>query len=290
MSRTYSTIFYKKLIICFILIAAVIFDIIVSLLIFIPNWHIITDLFIVYNFIQVLTIFIILRIFISLYGTKILWQQWLKQRSFSLFNIPFLFGLFFAIFLVTKTLDLMIYILYRMYLSYSYPYDTALFISKIRYFLGLFSTIPIFLIGLYLYLYKKNLFKEEFDINTRIKRNATLCTILYSSLLVIMLSLINNIQHISFLILICVCCSFSFSIWFFIVIHRAKRLPEINSLIISVGLICYLIVQLVNPLIVNLVMGSSFEGDILAGIYYEISPLIPSLIIVIGFRIKANYN
>jgi len=236
-----------------------------------------------------LTFFVILRVIVSLYASIILWRLWLEQKRFSLFSLPFLLSLFFIIFLAGKIMDIMVYLAVGMHLSYGYPLDFLLFTLKVRYLIGLINVLPIFLVGIYLYLFKRSLKKEEFFIAPKTKRNTVLFSLLYSLSLAIFIILISDWMLFSFVIFIASVSSFSFAIWLFIVIHRAKRLPEINSLVIGLGFICYLIVNAVSPLVMNLLFPISLEGERLSALIFEVGTLFSIIIIILGFKIKASY-
>ena len=290
MSRTYSTIFYKKLVISSILFTITIFDVLFVVFFYIPNLEVIANLYVVYYYATILTFIVIVRVIVSLYASIILWRLWLDEKRFSLFTLPFLFSLFFVIFLAAKIMDVIVYVALRMYLAYGYPHDFLLYIMKVRYLIAILNILPIFLVGIYLYLFKRSLKKEEFVIAPKTKRNAALFSFLYSLSLAIFITLINDWMLFSFFVFIVAVSSFSFAIWLFIVIHRTKRLPEINSLIISIGFTCYFIVNAISPLVMNLIFPISLEGERLSALIFELGTLFSLIIIILGFKIKASYN
>ncbi|MBY9019917.1 MAG: hypothetical protein KGD67_02585, partial [Candidatus Lokiarchaeota archaeon] len=60
--------------------------------------------------------------------------------------------------------------------------------------------------------------------------------------------------------------------------------------IISIGLICYLISNLILPILTNVIGSTSLEGERIGGLIIELGTLFSMIIIILGFKKKANYK
>jgi len=83
--------------------------------------------------------------------------------------------------------------------------------------------------------------------------------------------------------------SLSFIIWIFITIYKGKIIPEINSLIIGIGFITYLIFMIFYPFSIYILKNIPIHGDGIGGLIMETVSLISFMIIIIGFKTKASY-
>ena len=70
---------------------------------------------------------------------------------------------------------------------------------------------------------------------------------------------------------------------------KGKILSEINSLIISIGFTCYLISNLILPLLTTVIGPTSLEGERIGALILELGTLFSMVIIILGFKRKANY-
>ena len=67
-------------------------------------------------------------------------------------------------------------------------------------------------------------------------------------------------------------------------------LIEINNLIINIGFIYYLISNLILPILANYIDPSSLDGERIAALILELGTLFSIVIVLLGFRKKANYK
>ncbi len=138
---------------------------------------------------------------------------------------------------------------------------------KIRYFILILNVVPLFLSRIYLYHIP-----------------------LYFPVFIIIIMFLNDILLFSYVGAIITFSSLIFVIWMFITVYKGKILLEINSLIISIGFICYLIFNALLPVYVNVIGQFSLEGERLAGSLLEFGTLICIIVILIGFRTKAHFK
>jgi len=67
-------------------------------------------------------------------------------------------------------------------------------------------------------------------------------------------------------------------------------LIEINNLIINIGFIYYLISNLILTILANYIDPSSLDGERIAALILELGTLFSIVIVLLGFRKKANYK
>lgn len=65
---------------------------------------------------------------------------------------------------------------------------------------------------------------------------------------------------------------------------------EINNLIINIGFIYYLISNLILTILANYIDPSSLDGERIAALILELGTLFSIVIVLLGFRKKANYK
>jgi hypothetical protein len=99
-------------------------------------------------------------------------------------------------------------------------------------------------------------------------------------------SFINNIRNFSYIGALITLSSLSFVTWVFITAYKGKILQEINTLIISIGFICYLISNAILPILINVVAANSLTGERIAASILELGTLTSMILILIGFKTK----
>ena len=273
----------------FLLISVTIIYLLAIIFYFIPNFAVLYELFSTFYFNILFTVITIVRVSISIYGSYFLFKIWFMKKTRSYSDLPFLYGLFFFIFIPAKLLDLMIMLNYRLYADFGYSYTFLLNTIKLRYILLILNIVPLILSGMYLYVYRLNLKKPDFERERVSKRLTFLFSSLYFPTFFIVIIILNNIYLFSYIGAIITFSSLIFVIWMFITVYRGKILPEINSLILSVGFICYLIFNVLLPIYVNVIGQFSLEGERLAGSILELGTLFSMIIVLLGFKKKANY-
>jgi len=231
-----------------------------------------------------LTIIIFLRIVISLYTSYYLFNRWMNLEKRSIISFPLIFSIFFFLFLPAKMMDLMMYIAYRLYETYSYPFQYAIFVIKIRYVFGVLSVLPLFLGGSYLYFYRLKLKYETIAI----RKIILLFSCIYIALFSLIIFILNDVKLFSYVGALLVISSVSLIIWVFLKAYNRNILREVNSLTLSIGFILYLISSTLIPIFVNFLGLETSATEIINGLYIELSTFLSSIIITIGFIKKRD--
>ena len=278
-----------KIIFGFLLISTIIIYLLAIILYFMPNFLVLYDLYTTFYFNILFTVITVLRVSLSIYGSYFLFKIWLVKKTRSYLDLPFLYGLFFFVFISAKLMDLMIMLNYRLYADFGYSYMFLLITIKLRYILLIVNVVPLILSGMYLYIFRLNLKKPNFEREKVSKRLIILFSSLYFPIFFIIIIFLNNIYLFSYIGAIITFSSLIFVIWMFITVYRGKILPEINSLILSIGFICYLIFNVLLPVYVNVIGQFSLEGERLAGLILELGTLFSMIIVLLGFKKVANY-
>ena len=287
---------YKKLrikdvlILSLSLILVVLFYFIVILFYYIPYYSVISEMYFTNYFITIITIIILIRMLISIYAANFLFKIWLSKKSRRFTDLPFIFGIFFFLFIPAKLMDLLVFTSYRLYTDFGFSYYLILNIIKLRYFILTLSILPLFLSGIYLYLFRLNLKKPDLERKILSKKLTVLFSIIYFPFFFFIIIFLNDITMFSYLGALMTLSSLSFVIWVFLTAYKGKILSEINSLIISIGFICYLISNLILPILVNVIGPTSLEGERIGGLILELGTLFSMIIIIIGFKKKADYK
>lgn len=274
----------------FLLISVILFYLIFIIFYFIPNYSVIYEIYSNFYFNIIFTLVIAGRISLSIYGSYFLFKIWLSKNTRAYSDLPFILGLFFFIFIPAKLMDLNIVLTYRMYASYGFSYSLFLNIIKIRYFILIINIVPLFLSGIYLFLFRLNLKKSDFEREKVSKRFTILFSSLYFPTFFLIIVFLNDIYLFSYIGAIITFSTLSFVIWIFFTVYKGKILPEINSLIIGIGFICYMIFNVLLPIYVNVIGQISIEGERIAGSILEFGTLISMIIILLGFKIRARYK
>ena len=286
------TIFKKreKVLLGLSLIFVVFFYCIVIILYYGSFYSEISDMYLTNYFLSVITIIIVVRILISSYAAYFIVKIWLSKNSRKFTDLPFIFGYFFFLFIPAKLMDLLVFTTYRLYADYGFSYYLLLNIIKLRYFILTFSILPLFLSGIYLYLFRLNLRKPDFERVRLSKKLTVLFSIVYFSVIFTFILILNDISMFSYLGALMTLSSLSFVIWVFFTAHKGKVLSEINSLIIGIGFICYLIANLILPILTGVIGPASYEGERIGALILELGTLLSMIIIIIGFKKKAYYR
>lgn len=279
----------KSLIISLSLIFVVLFYCLVILFYYIPYYSEISEMYFTNYFITILTLIIVVRISISFYAAYFLFKIWFSKNSQRFTDLPLIFGYFFFLFIPAKLMDILVFTTYRLYADYGFSYYLLLNIIKLRYFILTFSILPLFLSGIYLYFFRLNLRKPDFERERLSKKYTGLFSIFYFPIFFIIIIFLDEINLFSYVGAFMTLSSLSFVIWVFLTAHKGKILSEINSLIISIGFTCYLISNLILPLLTNVIGPTSLEGERIGALILELGTLFSMVIIILGFKRKANY-
>ena len=252
-----------------------------------PNFGILPVLYQTRPDLDFLTVIICLRIGISLYTSYFLFHRWSFLEKKKITSFPIIFSIFFFLFLPAKMMDLMMYIAYRLFETYSYSFEYLMFVVKIRYVFGVLTVLPLFLGGLYLYFYRLKLKHESIGL----KKILLSFSIIYIAFFSFIIIILNDLKLFTYVGALLVISSVSFIIWVFLRAHKGRILKEVNSLTLSIGFIFYLISSALMPIFINFLGLETSTTELVNTYFIELSTLLSSIIITIGFiRKPKNLN
>lgn len=209
--------------------------------------------------------------------TTILLYRWFHQSKRYLTDFPFLMGLTFAFYSLGKIFDIFLYyylpnVLHVEDLSQAVA-SGGLLIGKMRFFISPFLVvIPTIILLLEIWIDGKTKWQitvlSSFNLSSLI---AVIFANTYDQLLIVNMA-------ISIIPIILTIITFS-------IIDRTKKMPQINSLMISIGWSLFLVSQLIRPIWKNLdptyVWGLTWVG--------ELVEMVPLVLMGVGFLIPARY-
>lgn len=238
-------------------------------------------------YLSLVTIVIIIRILFTIYLTFFFFNKWISRKDRHYLDISFLFGLFFYFLIPGKLFDLLIYTKYVY--PEAFPYFTLLNMAKFRYIIGILNTLPLFFFGIYLYFFKHYLEKPVYEREILIRKRIMIFSSIYIITFIILIIKLQTIMLLQFWLNGTVLISVSLVIWVFIIAHKKRLLAEINSFLICIGFIIYLISNIMYPILVFYLTQITNYGYGISALIVETIALISSLIILIGFKSKASY-
>ncbi len=232
------------------------------------------------------TIVLIAKIILSGYLTLFFFQKWLNKNEKHIIDIPFLLGIFYLLYACGQTFDFLLYITY---FNPEIFFIDNITIVRFRYIYGIINVLPLCLLGLYLYVYKKNINKPYSEIIKIFKKKITPFLTIYLIFWIVLLFFLNNFYIIRF-ILIGVLSLIFFTSWIFYIAHRGRILTDINCKTISLGFFLYTISQISFPFLAILLNSLIKDGEIVSAVFMEIFSLISFIVVLIGFKTKASYS
>ncbi len=200
-------------------------------------------------------------------------NKWFNQKLRYATDFPFLNALGFYIFSLGKLLDIYLYYHFIDTPNLATLDDpNALLLGKIRFVLSpILVVLPYFILMLVIWLENKKKMQKILGIGW-----------IVLSLVAVLLA--KDYTQFLFFNMIIALPVIVLSIVSFAIIHHQQKLPQINSLLITIGWSSYLITQIVRPFWISL--GSSSWGLTWVGEFLE---LISMVIIGIGFIRPASY-
>ncbi len=199
--------------------------------------------------------------------------KWFSQKLRYFTDFPFLNALGFYIFSLGKILDIYLYYHFIDTPNLATLDDpTALLLGKIRFILSpILVVLPYFILMLVIWLENRK----------KIQKIIGIGWIVLSFVAVLLAKDYTQFLFFNMIIALPV---IVLSVVSFAIIHHQQKLPQINSLLISIGWGTYLITQIFRPIWISL--GSSSWGLTWVGEFLE---LISMVIIGIGFIKPASY-
>jgi len=200
-------------------------------------------------------------------------NKFFNQKSRYFTDFPFLNALGFYIFGLGKLLDIYLYYHFIDTPNLATLNDpTALLLGKIRFILSpILVVLPYFILMLVIWLENKK----------KIQRVIGFGWIILSFVAVLLAKGYTQFLFFNMIIALPV---IVLSVVSFAIIHHQQKLPQINSLLISIGWGSYLITQIIRPIWIS--FGNSSWGLTWIGEFVE---LISMVIIGIGFIRPASY-
>jgi len=214
-----------------------------------------------------------LKTLVLLTIASFLLTKWLSQKLRYFTDFPFLNALGFYIFSLGKLLDIYLYYHFIDTPNLATLDDpTALLLGKIRFILSpILVVLPYFILMLVIWLENKK----------KVQKILGIGWIVLSFVAVLLAKDYTQFLFFNMIIALPV---IVLSVVSFAIIHHQQKLPQINSLLISIGWGTYLITQIFRPIWISL--GSSSWGLTWVGEFLE---LISMVIIGIGFIKPASY-
>jgi len=166
--------------------------------------------------------------------------------------------------------------------------ELVLNLYRIRHIIGVLATLPLLLIGTYLFFYYRNLKKETSEKKKMVRKKVKLVLVIWVVCFIFIIFISPSTVSFLFTMMLL---SFAnlFIIWIFIKAHKGKILSEINCLIISIGFTVLFIVGYIPSFLIFTILGTSVYGLLIGTVIAEIGGLISYAIIFIGFKTKAKY-
>ena len=200
-------------------------------------------------------------------------NKWFNQKLRYATDFPLLNALGFYIFSLGKLLDIYLYYHFIDTPNLATLDDpSALLLGKIRFVLSpILVVLPYFILMLVIWLENRKKMQKILGIGW-----------IVLSLVAVLLA--KDYKQFLFFNMIIALPVIVLSIVSFAILHHQQKLPQINSLLITIGWSFYLITQIVRPFWISL--GSSSWGLTWVGEFLE---LISMVIIGIGFIRPASY-
>ncbi|MFX0021537.1 MAG: hypothetical protein ACFE9S_04375 [Candidatus Hermodarchaeota archaeon] len=231
---------------------------------------------------ELVVIILLVRILILFGSSAYTFYKWFKQEKQFLSDLPFLFGVFFLLLTFGKMIDLFFDFTYLYF-----PEALNLLVIKIRYFIIIFTVLPLIYLSITMILFSLSLREKFQGLREESSRNRTsliiaIIVIIVESTAVI---IVPNTLSISFLLPAVVIPSLLVIVWLFAFSYRNKRLSQVNAFVLMIGFATYLISQILRPIFQRL-LGENTAYINLS----EIVDLVIFIVIFIGFYLKANYK
>jgi hypothetical protein len=213
---------------------------------------------------------VIVKIGVLISLTYILLRKWIYQDRKYMTDFPFLMAIGFVLFAITKLFDIY---LYEQYGSIdellNFTDDEAVNYARWRFSLGIISVFPVMLLMLIIW------FEDRKKIQFIIGFSWLLVSFisLFSSQTLKQFLLVSQIYSIPPLLLSCIT---------YLIIHKQKKIPTINSLLLGIGWSCFIIVQIFRPMFYS----DSFDLKWLA----ELIESVLMILIGVGFTRPAFYS
>ena len=172
-----------------------------------------------------------------------LFIQWVRSEKRSIKDFKFLFGLQFFFLACAKVFD--IYLTNEMGTLEVLSDPANLPILKLRWILMIANIVPVFSMLVFVWFYK--------SIKKQIIFNAVFIVI---SLLLILFA--PSYVFLQALLVIMLLPIVILSIITFFNLHKHRRLPQFNSLLMAISQILYLVMQIIRPVLIS----TSFAHDI----------------------------
>jgi hypothetical protein len=236
-----------------------------------------------YQITTIITVIIALRIAFSIYASYFFVKKWIRSRLTSWLSIPFIFSWIFIFIILAKVFDYIMYIVYELNFYLGYPDTFILEVTRFRFLVIIVNILPLFLLGMFLYLYKRNMYKSK---NGDI-RVSSFKLVIFSTLYIILFSfmifLVKEMNFFSIVASLLTVISFIPVIYFFYNAHKKGGLQDINPLLISIGFFLYIVSLIIFPILVNLTIPDVHEGEIFSVLFLEIATFVTTIIFFAGF-------
>ncbi|MFX1467698.1 MAG: hypothetical protein ACFFB8_03475 [Promethearchaeota archaeon] len=272
----------NKAIYLFLLLVGVVLGVTAIVLLYVFNWSTIIISYQAHEGALSVILIIGIRIIIVSLMAIYTFYSWFRQEKQYFSDMPFLFGIFFLLLIFGKSLDLFIDFTYLIL-----DEDLLLLVIKARFFVAIFDLLPMIFLSTYMILVSlslkdrfKKLTNEKFLDKIRIQILVVIITI---EILIGIFVLSIELAPVIYPIIIFP--SLITIVWLFYFAWKNQRLSQVNTFILMIGFMIYLISQISRPLM-QFIVGESAIYVIIA----ESIDIVIFFIIFIGFYKRSNYT
>lgn len=210
-----------------------------------------------------------------------MFRKWFKAEKQFYDDIPFLFGLFFAILVFGKSLDLLYNLLY-----YTASPEVFIFIYKLRYVIAVLDLMPLYVLTLEIVLFALASYGEKHDLESKQYRNKIkfFIIVLVTTMELIIVIFFLDVHSSRYILPAIVIPSILMMAIIFTFTYKNKLLTQVNSLLLCISFFLYLISQILRPL-AQTIIGLTASYIVLS----ELVDLTVFVLIFIGLMVKPHY-
>lgn len=274
-------IFNRKNLYLFVLLLGIVLGVLSIVFLYAQNWKIIIESFKTHEG-SFGVVFIISSRMLILSGMAFYtFIKWFKQEEHYFSDLPFLFGLFFLLLVFGKALDL-----FNDFIYFQLEESIVLVLLKVRFFILILDLLPMIYLSSEMILFSFSLrprFKKL--TNEKMRNEVSLRIILLVLIFETVAGIIApNPRVLSIFYPIVGIPSLITIVWLFYFARKNTRLSQVDTLMLTLSFMVYLISQISRPL-AQYIIGESAIFIIIA----ETVDLIIFIFIFLGFYKEAKY-
>ncbi|MBN1803034.1 MAG: hypothetical protein JW891_16105 [Candidatus Lokiarchaeota archaeon] len=225
---------------------------------------------------------ITLRMLVLAFMALTMFRRWFKAEKQFYDDIPFLFGIFFAILVFGKSLDLLYNLIF--FTATTSAFDL---VYKLRYIVAVLDLVPLYVLSLEVILYAITSYKTKVKLESKRSRNKVKAVILglvvTLELLVVVFFL--DVHSSRYILPLIVIPSILMIALIFAFTYRNKLLTQVHSLLLCVSFLLYLMSQILRP-VAQTLLGLTATYIV----FSEIVDLSIFLVVFAGLLVKPRYS